>query len=126
MERVDTHSLRLFLDEGIIPIVPPIGFDGEGKTFRVNSDSIAFEVAEALRATKIIYLMAGDGLCVHGEVVRQLLQTGRAENGGGHAPGSRWRDRPRAGHVTGTATMVACPLPPPPHLHQHFFVAAEQ
>jgi len=72
VERVDTHSLRLFLDEGIIPIIPPIGFDGEGKTFRVNSDSIAFEVAEALRATKIIYLMAGDGLCANGEIVRQL------------------------------------------------------
>jgi len=73
VERVDTHSLRLFLDEGIIPIIPPIGFDGEGKTFRVNSDSIAFEVADALRATKIIYLMSEDGLCTpQGEIVRQL------------------------------------------------------
>jgi amino-acid N-acetyltransferase len=72
VERVDTHSLLLFLNEGIIPIIPPIGFDGEGKTFRVNSDSIAFEVAEALRATKIIYLMSKDGLCVGGEIVRQL------------------------------------------------------
>ena len=72
VERVDTHSLTLFLNEGIIPIIPPIGFDGEGKTFRVNSDSIAFEVAEALRATKIIYLRAKDGLCVGGEIVRQL------------------------------------------------------
>ncbi|MEI8234521.1 MAG: amino-acid N-acetyltransferase [Verrucomicrobiota bacterium] len=72
VERVDTQALQLFLNEGIIPVVPPIGFDGEGKTFRVNSDSIAFEVGEALRATKIIYLMAGDGLCVNGEIVRQL------------------------------------------------------
>ncbi|XHR27853.1 MAG: amino-acid N-acetyltransferase [Chthoniobacteraceae bacterium] len=72
VERVDTHALQLFLDQGIIPIIPPIGFDGEGKTFRVNSDSIAFEVAEALRATKIIYLMAGDGLCQKGEIVRQI------------------------------------------------------
>lgn len=72
VERVDTQALQLFLNEGIIPIIPPIGFDGEGKTFRVNSDSIAFEVAEALRATKIIYLMSKDGLCVGGEVVRQL------------------------------------------------------
>ena len=72
VERVDTHSLQLFLNEGIIPIIPPIGFDGEGKTFRVNSDSIAFEVAEALRAAKIIYLMAGDGLSENGEIVRQL------------------------------------------------------
>ncbi len=29
VERVDTHSLQLLLNEGIIPIVPPLGFDGE-------------------------------------------------------------------------------------------------
>lgn len=72
VERVDAHSLRLFLDQGIIPVVPPMGFDGEGKTFRVNSDSIALEVAEAVRAMKIIFLMAEDGLCVDGRIVRQL------------------------------------------------------
>ena len=72
VERVDAQSLLLFLNEGIIPLVPPIGFDGEGKTFRVNSDSIAYEVAEAVRAMKIIFLMAEDGLCVNGEVVRHL------------------------------------------------------
>jgi amino-acid N-acetyltransferase len=84
VERVDAHSLRLFLDEGIIPVIPPIGFDGEGKTFRVNSDSITFEVAEALRATKIIYLMAEDGLCTNGEIVRQLSidETEEALRGG--------------------------------------------
>jgi amino-acid N-acetyltransferase len=78
VERVDAHSLRLFLNEGIIPVIPPLGFDGEGKTFRVNSDSIAFEVAEAVRAMKIIFLMAEDGLCVNGEIVRQL-SIGEAE-----------------------------------------------
>ena len=73
VERVDAQSLRLFLNEGIIPVIPPIGFDGEGKTFRVNSDSIAFEVAEAVRAMKIIYLMSDNGLCgPNGEIVRQL------------------------------------------------------
>src|SRR3954463_9704461 len=36
VERVDTKALHLFLNEGIIPVVPPIGYDGEGKTFRVN------------------------------------------------------------------------------------------
>jgi len=79
VERVDTQLLRLFLDEGIIPVIAPMGFDGEGKTFRVNSDSIAFEVAEAVRAMKIIYLMADDGLCVNGEVVRELSIDGAEE-----------------------------------------------
>jgi len=72
VERIDTHALQLFLNEGIIPVIPPIGFDGEGKTFRVNSDSIAYEVAGALRAAKIIFLMAGEGLLENGEIVRQL------------------------------------------------------
>src|SRR5215203_3092621 len=45
VERVDTKSLHLFLNEGIIPLIPPMGFDGEGNTYRVNSDGIALEVA---------------------------------------------------------------------------------
>src|SRR6201999_320921 len=31
VEKVDAKSLHLFLNEGIIPIIPPMGFDGEGK-----------------------------------------------------------------------------------------------
>ena len=72
VEKVDTKSLHMFLNEGIIPVVPPIGFDGEGKTFRVNSDSVAVEVAEALQAMKIIFLFSLDGLSIAGEIVRQL------------------------------------------------------
>jgi amino-acid N-acetyltransferase len=72
VEKVDTKSLHMFLNEGIIPVVPPIGFDGEGKTFRVNSDSVAVEVAEALQAMKIIFLLSLDGLSIAGEIVRQL------------------------------------------------------
>lgn len=72
VERIDTRSLHLFLNEGIIPIIPPIGFDGEGKTFRVNSDSLAAEVAEALQAMKIIFLFSLDGLRIGDEIIRQL------------------------------------------------------
>jgi len=75
VEKVDTKALHLFLNEGIIPIIPPIGFDGEGKTFRVNSDSLASEVAEAMQAMKIIFLSSVDGLEMGGEVVRQLSIT---------------------------------------------------
>ena len=71
VERVDTKPLHLFLNEGIIPVIPPMGFDGEGKTFRVNSDGIALEVAEAMQAMKILFLSA-DACRLQGEVVRQL------------------------------------------------------
>lgn len=56
VERVDTKALKLLLEEGIVPVIPPLGFDGEGRTYRVNSDSVAVEVAEALQAAKIIFL----------------------------------------------------------------------
>ena len=72
VERVDTKSLHLFLTEGIIPLVPPIGYDGEGKTFRVNSDAIALEVAEAMQAMKVLYLSSSEGVVVDGELVGQL------------------------------------------------------
>lgn len=72
VERVDTKSLHLFLSEGIIPLVPPMGYDGEGRTFRVNSDAIALEVAEAMQAMKIIYLSSSDGVMIDGELVGQL------------------------------------------------------
>ena len=72
VERVDTRALNLLLNEGITPVIPPLGFDGEGHTFRVNSDGIALEVAEAIGAMKIIFLSAGGVLVLGGELVRQL------------------------------------------------------
>ncbi|MCE9608738.1 MAG: amino-acid N-acetyltransferase [Chthoniobacter sp.] len=72
VERVDTKSLHLFLNEGIIPVIPPMGYDGEGKTFRVNSDGIALEVAEAMQAMKVLFLSANEGVMVNGEIVGQL------------------------------------------------------
>jgi amino-acid N-acetyltransferase len=32
VERVDTEMLQTLLAQGIIPVIPPLGFDGEGKT----------------------------------------------------------------------------------------------
>src|SRR5271167_2230710 len=37
IERVDVEMLQGLLAQGIIPVVPPLGFDGDGNTYRVNS-----------------------------------------------------------------------------------------
>lgn len=72
VERVDNHALELLLKEGIIPVIPPLGFDGEGRTYRVNSDGIALEVAEALHAAKVIFLGADDVVGGANPLPRQL------------------------------------------------------
>ena len=51
VERIDVDLFQALLAQGVTPVVPPLGFDGEGKTYRVNSDHMAVELAEALKAT---------------------------------------------------------------------------
>ncbi|MFM7375137.1 MAG: GNAT family N-acetyltransferase, partial [Chthoniobacterales bacterium] len=68
----DVKCLHMLLNEGIIPVVPPLGFDGEGHTYRVNSDHAAAELAEALQAAKVIYLSADAKLPGGGALPRQL------------------------------------------------------
>ena len=58
VERVDVTMLRTLLDHDIIPVIPPLGSDGENHLFRLNSDAVAVEVAKSLQAAKLIYLAA--------------------------------------------------------------------
>jgi len=73
VERVDIELLQTLLNYGIVPVIPPLGFDGDGKTYRTNSDSIALAVAEALKATKLIFITGEDGLRHNGQLIRQML-----------------------------------------------------
>ena len=73
VERVDVELLQTLLGHGIIPVVPPLGFDGDGKTYRVNSDSVAVAVADALKAAKLIFITTQDGLIHQGQLIRQML-----------------------------------------------------
>jgi amino-acid N-acetyltransferase len=73
VERVDVTFLQTLLAEGIIPVVPPLGFDGDGKTYRVNSDSVALDLAKALGAIKLIFITTRDGLFSNGTLIRQML-----------------------------------------------------
>jgi amino-acid N-acetyltransferase len=72
VERVDTAMLRGLLAQEVIPIIPPLGFDGEGRTFRLNSDAVAVEIAKAVDATKLIYLSAHKPPKQEGRTLRTL------------------------------------------------------
>lgn len=72
VERVDIELCQKLLDNGIIPVLPPLGFDGDGKTYRVNSDSVAVAVAEALKAAKLMFITTQDGIFVGDHVIRQM------------------------------------------------------
>jgi amino-acid N-acetyltransferase len=72
VERIDVELLQTLLGNGIVPVVPPLGIDGDRVTYRVNSDAVALEIAKALGAVKIVYITTTDGLYVQGALARQL------------------------------------------------------
>ena len=72
VERVDVELFQKLLDNGVVPVLPPLGFDGEGKTYRVNSDGVAVAVAEALKASKLMFITTQDGIRVRDHVIRQM------------------------------------------------------
>jgi len=73
VERVDVAMLETLLKEGITPVVPPLGFDSEGRTYRLNSDHVAVAIAQALSAAKILFMCPLEGLRLGGELLRQVL-----------------------------------------------------
>jgi amino-acid N-acetyltransferase len=73
VERVDVEMLQSLLNQGVVPVIPPLGFDGDGKTYRVNSDGVALAVADALKAIKLIFITTQDGLIYSGQLIRQML-----------------------------------------------------
>jgi amino-acid N-acetyltransferase len=73
VERIDADLLRSLVLQGVIPIIPPLGFDGDGRTYRVNSDAMAVAVASQLKAVKLIFVTAQPGLLYRDRLVRQML-----------------------------------------------------
>ena len=73
VERVDVELLRSLLSQGVVPIIPPLGFDGDGKTYRLNSDGLAVAIALQLKAVKLIFVTAQPGLLHRGQLIRQMM-----------------------------------------------------
>jgi amino-acid N-acetyltransferase len=73
VERVDVELVQSLLSQGVVPVVPPLGIDGEGRTYRLNSDRVAVAVAEQLKAIKLIFVTVQDGLIHRGQLIRQML-----------------------------------------------------
>ncbi len=72
VERVDAFLLQTLLERDIIPVIPPVGIDGVGRSYRLNSDAVAVEVAKTLHAVKLVYLCTEGGIRGPKGVIRQL------------------------------------------------------
>lgn len=59
---VDGEFIRGLLDAGVIPVIAPIGLEPPSQPLNINADTVAGEVARALRADSLVFLTDVDGL----------------------------------------------------------------
>lgn len=56
VEHVNTELIEVLLSNGFIPVIAPTGVGTSGETYNINADSVAGEIAGALKAEKLLVL----------------------------------------------------------------------
>jgi acetylglutamate kinase len=75
VDQVNPEPIAAVLDQGRIPVIASVGLGVDGEAYNVNADTVAAEVAVALRASKLILLTDVEGVRdEHGELISQLNQ----------------------------------------------------
>ncbi|WLP95165.1 acetylglutamate kinase [Psychrobacter sp. M13] len=70
---VNKDVINMLISSNFIPVIAPLGVDGEGNTYNINADLVAGKVAEFLQAEKLMLLTNIKGVLGHdGEVVTGL------------------------------------------------------
>jgi len=59
---VKPELLRTLLEQAYLPIVAPLGIDEQGAIYNVNADTVALELALALRAEALLWLTPSGGV----------------------------------------------------------------
>lgn len=85
--KVNTRALEILTKDEYIPVVAPIGTDKFGQSYNINADTVAAELAAALKAEKLILLTDVEGVknskdndsilyAITSEKVTQLIEDG--------------------------------------------------
>jgi acetylglutamate kinase len=72
VEAVNTDAIKLLTDNGVIPVIAPVGVGAAGETYNINADLVAGDIAAALVAEKLIHLTDVQGIL---DVDRRLVST---------------------------------------------------
>lgn len=77
VDQVNADPILAILDQGRVPVVASIGLGYDGEAYNVNADSVAAELAVALKATKLILCTDVEG--VRGDNGDLISELGAAE-----------------------------------------------
>jgi acetylglutamate kinase len=69
---VNTQYLSLLLNNGIMPVIAPIGVNESGRAHNINADVAAAHIAAALRAEKLVYLSDVEGVKANNALIHSM------------------------------------------------------
>jgi acetylglutamate kinase len=79
VETVNPGIIEKLRQHDFIPVIAPIGFDGEGQSYNINADVAAAKIAEALGAEKLILLTDVAGILDQAGELQPLLTIAEAK-----------------------------------------------
>ncbi len=59
---INTELLDILINNNYIPVISPIGIDEKGEAYNLNADTVAGDIAGALKAEKLILITDVDGI----------------------------------------------------------------
>lgn len=62
VEAVDLGLIKSLLDNGLVPVVSPIGVDNNSDICNITSEDVAAAIAKEIKAEKLIFLSTVDGI----------------------------------------------------------------
>jgi acetylglutamate kinase len=71
---VNVPFLNLLLQNGMMPVIAPIGVGDGGQLFNINADLAAGAVASSLKAEKLVYLSDTEGILVKDKLVSSMTK----------------------------------------------------
>jgi acetylglutamate kinase len=71
---VNVQFLSLLLQNGMMPVIAPIGVGEGGQIYNINADLAAGAVATALKAEKLVYLSDTEGVLVKEKLVSSMTK----------------------------------------------------
>ena len=72
---VNVPFLSLLLQNGMMPVIAPIGVGEGGQLYNINADLAAGAVASALKAEKLVYLSDTEGILVKEKLVSSMTKS---------------------------------------------------
>jgi len=80
VESVEASELKALCKRDVIPVIAPLGVDGEGQLYNINADTAAGEVAAAVKAQKLILLTDVLGIMRNRDDENSLIGTLRVSD----------------------------------------------